>query len=154
MLFPAGGWAGPAQAAAGALACVAVAFALRSLRRAVADERKAREELDRLRLLEEAVLASNDGVMIARTETGPQSRTRIVYANPAFEHMTGYGTDEAVGLSPSILADETELESLTAVRGALRGTEPVRLEVPGRRKDGSPRLGRVASVPSPTRPAS
>jgi two-component system cell cycle sensor histidine kinase/response regulator CckA len=135
--LPAAGWVGPVRLGVAALACVAAVFALRSLRRAVADERDAATELARLRLLEEAVLASNDGVMIAQTDTGPRARTAIVYANPAFEHMTGYGTDEAIGLSPSVLADSSELEALTAVRGALRATEPLRMEIPGRHKDGS-----------------
>jgi two-component system cell cycle sensor histidine kinase/response regulator CckA len=60
---------------------------------------------------------------------------QIVYSNPAFEHLTGYTNEEAVGLSPSVLVDE--VDSLTVVREALRGTEPVRVEVPGRRKDGT-----------------
>ena len=51
--------------------------------------------------------------------------------------MTGYSMDEAIGLSPSVLADDAEPGSLEQIRAALRGTVPARLEVPGRRKDGS-----------------
>jgi two-component system cell cycle sensor histidine kinase/response regulator CckA len=83
-------------------------------------------------LLEVALAACGDGVVIATTGT---DGVQIVYSNPAFEHLTGYTTEEAVGLSPSVLVDE--LHSLTAVREALRGQEPVRIEVPGRRKDGT-----------------
>jgi two-component system cell cycle sensor histidine kinase/response regulator CckA len=130
-------WASAARPAAAAVAGVVIVLLLRNLHHAVAAESELRRELGRLRLLEEAVLATSDGVMIARTETGSTPRTRIVYANLAFEHMTGYGTDEAIGLSPSILADETEHDALATVRGALRATTPVRFEVQGRRKDGS-----------------
>jgi len=95
------------------------------------------DDLDRLRLLAAAVSASEDGVMIAEVGRGQDSRLRIAFANPAFERMTGYSCREAVGLSPSVLADTAEPESLELIRRALRGSEPARLELPSRRKDGS-----------------
>lgn len=95
------------------------------------------EQLDRFRLLAGAVTASEDGVMIAEAGRGDNPRLRIVFANPAFERMTGYSTDEAVGLSPSVLADDSDPGALEQIRAALRGLVPARLEVPGRRKDGS-----------------
>jgi two-component system, cell cycle sensor histidine kinase and response regulator CckA len=82
------------------------------------------------------VTASGDGVMIAEPGGEGQCGLRIVFANPAFEAMTGYSCDEAQGLSPSILADDAEPDALQQVREALRGTEPVRVELYGRRKDG------------------
>ena len=75
--------------------------------------------------------------MIAEVGRGEDPRLRIVFTNPAFERMTGYSCDEAVGLSPSVLADDAEPEALEQIRRGLRGTELLRLEVPGRRKDGS-----------------
>jgi two-component system cell cycle sensor histidine kinase/response regulator CckA len=83
-------------------------------------------------LLDVALAACGDGVAIVTTSA---DGVAIVYSNPAFEHLTGYTNEEALGLSPSVLVDEQD--SLTAVRAALRGTEAVRLEVPGRRKDGA-----------------
>ncbi len=56
----------------------------------------------RLRLLEAAVVHAGDSVVITDAELddpGP----RIVYANPAFERLTGYSLDEVRGLSPRIL---------------------------------------------------
>jgi two-component system cell cycle sensor histidine kinase/response regulator CckA len=88
---------------------------------------------DAPRLLDAALAACRDGVVIATTDH--PDAVEIVYSNPAFEHLTGYTQDEAVGLSPSVLVDE--VDSLAEVREALRGTEPVRVEVPGRRKDGT-----------------
>ncbi|MDB5308012.1 MAG: Blue-light-activated protein, partial [Gemmataceae bacterium] len=112
------------------------------------------EDHDQLRLLEAAVTSSGDGVMIADAAPPSEPGPRVVYANPAFERMMGYTAAEAVGLSPSVfchpesaavhagaplvdLATEEEEAGLKAVRAALRGGEPVRLEIPNRRKDGT-----------------
>jgi two-component system, cell cycle sensor histidine kinase and response regulator CckA len=84
-------------------------------------------------LLDAALAACQDGVVIVTTDE--LVGVRIVYANPAFEHLTGYSNEEALGLSPSVLVDE--VDSLAAIREALHGTESVRAEVPGRRKDGT-----------------
>jgi two-component system cell cycle sensor histidine kinase/response regulator CckA len=133
-----GGVSTPVKLAVAGFVCTVVMALLWCLPRASANQRHERkEDLERLRLLAAAVSASGDGVMIAETRRGNEARLRIVYANPAFERMTGYSCDEAVGLSPSVLADEAEPDSLEAIRRALRGTELVRVEVPSRRKDGT-----------------
>jgi len=116
--------------------CISLGILWRNRRRSAGNAALI-EQLDRLRLLAGAVTASEDGVMIAEAGRGDNPQLRIVFANPAFERMTGYSTREAVGLSPSVLADDAEPGSLELVRAALRGTAPARLEVPGRRKDGS-----------------
>ncbi|MBX9628824.1 MAG: PAS domain S-box protein, partial [Gemmataceae bacterium] len=108
------------------------------------------EDLEQLRLLEAAVTASGDGVMVAEAGRADDQALQVAYANPAFERMMGYASQEAVGLSPSIFChpssthedapDPTggnEAAALRAIRAALRGSEPVRLELPSRRKDGS-----------------
>ncbi len=100
-------------------------------------------------LLETAVNASSDGVMIVEATTAVQPNPRIVYANPAFEHIMGYSIEEAVGLSPSVFCrpegqdlglpsaeQDDATEAVEAVRAAMQGTDPVRLELPSRRKDG------------------
>jgi PAS domain S-box-containing protein len=51
------------------------------------------------RLLEASMEASFNGVMI--TEAGPGYP--IVYVNPALCELTGYGPDELMGRSPSLL---------------------------------------------------
>ena len=119
---------------------LAFAFALlRVLPRATNSERDTRKgDLAKLRLLAAAVNASSDGVMIAEVGYEENSQLSIVYANPAFEKLTGYSTHEAVGRSPSILPDsEAGPAALESVRVAMRGTETARLEIPSRRKDGS-----------------
>ena len=116
-----------------------VAFALlRLLPKAANIERDARKgDVAKLRLLAAAVNASGDGVMIAEIGRDEKSQLSIVYANPAFERLTGYSTHEAVGQSPSMLPDdEAGPNALETVRVAMRGTKPARVEVPSRRKDG------------------
>ena len=112
--------------------------------------RKGADRDGQVGLLKAAVTASRDGVMIAEIDPTGETGPRIVYANPAFERMTGYSAEEAVGLSPSILCQtssfgpdgqsslpEEEEAAVRAVRAALRRIEPSRLELPGWRKDGS-----------------
>ncbi|MDY3555964.1 ATP-binding protein [Gemmata sp. JC717] len=91
---------------------------------------------DRLRLLDAALGASRDGVLV--TATRPTAvGLQIVYANPAFEGLTGYGIEEALGQSPSMLYTEDCEADRETVRAALRSDAPGRFEVPARRKDGT-----------------
>ncbi len=116
----------------------------------VVEQEAGGDDPKRLGLLEAAVNASGDGVMIAEATPSDQPGPRIVYANPAFEHMMGYSIEEAVGLSPSVFCrpdgqdiglpsaeQDDEAEAVETVRAAMRGTDPVRLELPSRRKDGT-----------------
>ena len=137
---------------------IAVVAAALLLRRLPTDtDRTIRgDELERLHLLEAAVTASGDGVMIAETPADEQSGPRIAFANPAFSRMMGYTAEETLGLSPSIFCHtdsavrrfgdgppvpdpevEAEQDALQAIRHAFRGTVPVQLEMPSRRKDGT-----------------
>ena len=159
--------AGPgATGTALALATAAVVWGaalivLRFLPRAAAvvEQEVRGEELDRLRLLEAAVTASGDGVMIAEATPAQESGPRIVYANPAFESIMGYTAEEAFGLTPSVFCvpgsddspggesttgevrtdpeAEAAFEALRSIRAALGGNQAVRLELPTRRKDGA-----------------
>ena len=114
------------------------------------------DDLERLRLLEAAVTASGDGVMIAESTTEDDPGPRIAFANPAFSQMMGYSAEETLGLSPSVFCHtdsavrrfgdgppipdpevEAEEEARRAIRQALRCTEPMQLELPSRRKDGT-----------------
>jgi two-component system cell cycle sensor histidine kinase/response regulator CckA len=132
-----GVWELARGAAAALTAGVAIAL-FRLLPRAANTERDARKgDLAKLRLLAAAVNASGDGVMIADIGDDQDAQVSIVYANPAFERLTGYSTHEAVGCSPSILPDhEAGPAALESVRVAMRGTKITRLEIPSRRKDG------------------
>jgi PAS domain S-box-containing protein len=146
-----GAWGLPARiAVAGAVWVGAVVFLWRARAALAAVEHEGTGTDGQIELLKAAVTASRDGVMIAEIDPTGASGPRIVYANPAFERLTGYSAEEAVGLSPSILCQtstfgpggqsgrgEDEIEAVRAVRAALRRSEPSRLELPGWRKDGS-----------------
>jgi PAS domain S-box-containing protein len=144
-------WA--AWPAAGVGVAAAAILAVTIPRRVAEADRSRAEDAARLALLEAAVAASWDGVMIAAADPHDPAGLRVVYANPAFERITGYTTEEAAGLSPSVFCqpdgsdlaypptpdpdEEAAVAALAAVRAALGGNEPVRLEVPSRRKDGA-----------------
>ena len=58
------------------------------------------------RLLDAAINSINEGLMI--TTADPDGRgPRIVYVNPAFTRITGYGTREILGQTPAVLTGPT-----------------------------------------------
>ncbi len=91
-----------------------------------------------LRILETAWTASEDGIMVASPKPSGVG-VQIVYTNPAFERITGYSSAEVAGQSTSNLY-ETDLGPFVpdAVRTAMQGQSPVRIEVPMRRKTHQP----------------
>jgi PAS domain S-box-containing protein len=160
--------AGVSILAAMVVSVAAVVVAVRLFPRALdADEQDVRAgELERLRVLQAALAASPDGVVVA-APTG-EGGLAVVYANPAFEGLTGYSIEEVLGHSPSTFCqvslgdgppaeiDPEEAEAAELVRDALRAEHTVRVEVLGRRKDKT-RMWvewHVVSVPDPAgRPA-
>jgi len=92
---------------------------------------------DRLRLLNFAVLQSTEAVLITDADMdapGP----RIVFANPAFTRMTGYGSDEVIGKSPRILqGPRTDQAELRRLRAELESGQTFTGGATNYRKDGS-----------------
>jgi len=81
------------------------------------DVTEARTNEQRLRLMERAVDRAGDGVMLCQRD----SRTheiRITYVNQAFTRLSGYRTDEVLGLDPNVLLlgahGETHLQEVYA----------------------------------------
>jgi PAS domain S-box-containing protein len=94
---------------------------------------------ERLRLLDSALAAANDAVMITEADPIVRPGPRIVYANDAFTRMTGYSAAEAIGRSPHFLqGPETDPGTRAKIRAALERKEPVRAELRNYRKDGTP----------------
>ncbi|MDX1932569.1 MAG: EAL domain-containing protein [Capsulimonadales bacterium] len=94
------------------------------------------EKMDRqLNLLEAAVEAANDVVMIAEADP---SNPRVLRVNRAFERMTGYQRHEILGRSPKMLqGPRTDPATLAFLRTRLQAREPVQVELINYRKDGS-----------------
>lgn len=94
--------------------------------------------LERLRLLESAVVNAKDGILITEAEPVDQPGPRIVYCNPSFLTSTGYSASELVGLTPRILqCKETSRATLDLIRNALANWRPIEVELINARRDGS-----------------
>jgi len=87
------------------------------------------------RLLQQALLSIREGVVIA---DATRDDNPIIYVNPAFEEMTGYGADEVMERNCRFLQgsdrDQPELDDL---RGALREERPCVVKLRNYRKDGT-----------------
>jgi PAS domain S-box-containing protein len=105
--------------------------------------RKRAEEA--LRLRDRALESLAQGVVITdATRPG----TPIIYANPAFEAMTGYAAEEAFGRNPRFLqGPETDPEARRRLREAVSAGTPVSVEILNYRKDGTSFWNEVAISP-------
>ncbi len=84
-----------------------------------------------LALLATCIAHLGDGVLITSVmPEGVQPRYPIVFANPAFERMTGYKLGEVVGRSPSFLqGPDTDAAEVQRLNAALRAQSSVRVEL-------------------------
>ncbi|WP_271409099.1 PAS domain-containing protein [Pseudomonas sp. Q1-7] len=87
------------------------------------------------KLLQRVVDASNDGIVVAEREG---EDTILIYANAAFERLTGYSRDEILYQDCRFLQgqDRNQL-GLAAIRQAIRNGQPCRQILRNYRKDGS-----------------
>ena len=98
----------------------------------ITSEREARE---RLQLLQRAVESSINGVVIADA-IAPD--LPIIYVNPAFESMTGYSAQEAMGRNCRFLQGAARQQpELEVLREALRNQTDCNVILSNQRKDGS-----------------
>ncbi|NBC17229.1 MAG: PAS domain-containing protein, partial [Bacteroidetes bacterium] len=104
-------------------------------------ERKRTEA--RMRVLERAVEASGTGIFLSDA-TDPNHP--LVYVNPAFERMTGYTANEALGRSISSLV-EADPDAMRELHDSLRQGVPARLVLQSIRKDGLPFWSEISLAP-------
>src|SRR5690554_1937837 len=84
---------------------------------------------------EQIVGRSSEAVLLLDANAADQS---IVYANPAFEALTGYRACDVIGTRWHVLERERgEHRGIDALQTAVERGEPVEVEFPDQRKDGS-----------------
>ncbi|HRE79627.1 MAG TPA: PAS domain S-box protein, partial [Opitutaceae bacterium] len=89
-----------------------------------------KQAAEQMRLLDACVAHLNDIVVITEAETKSELGPRIIYVNEAFERITGYSRQDAIGRSPGFLqGPKTQQPTLEAIRLALESRRPVRTEV-------------------------
>jgi PAS domain S-box-containing protein len=96
-------------------------------------ERQQTEE--RLRLLERAIAASSNGIVITDV-TLPDHP--MIYVNPGFERITGYSAEDVVGTNCRFLqGEDREQPALAQLRRALQAGQECRVTLRNYRKDGT-----------------
>ncbi|MCA1768390.1 MAG: PAS domain S-box protein, partial [Halomonas sp.] len=98
-----------------------------------------------LRVKKRSLEASRNGVLIA---DALQPDMPIVYVNPAFLEITGYGPDEVLGYNCRFLqGPKTDPEAAQVIRDAIERQEEVRLTLLNYRKDGTEFLNYLTLAP-------
>jgi diguanylate cyclase (GGDEF)-like protein/PAS domain S-box-containing protein len=104
-------------------------------------ERKRAEH--RMKLLESAVVQSNDAVLMSELQLiNGKLEPRVVYVNQAFTDYLGYTSEEIVGQHPWIIygqqPDAERLDLLERSEVRLRKGKPIHTEIIEYHKDGTP----------------
>lgn len=72
----------------------------------------------------------------------------LIFVNPGFETMTGYGADEVIGKNCRFLqGDAQDQESVRLIAAAVRAGQGTQQEILNYRKDGSPFWNRLSLTP-------
>ncbi|MCL7745238.1 PAS domain-containing protein [Guyparkeria hydrothermalis] len=96
-------------------------------------------------LLKKAVNASTDGIVIAEQEG---SDNILIYANRAFEELTGYPEEEILYQDCRFLQDgDRDQAPLAEVRNAIQRGEASRVVLRNYRKDGTPFWNELSITP-------
>lgn len=97
------------------------------------------------KLLQLVIEASNDGIVVAEQEGDDNI---LIYANPAFQRLTGYAVDDILYQDCRFLqGDDRDQPALQAIREAVRENRPCRQIIRNYRKDGSPFWNELSITP-------
>ncbi len=97
------------------------------------------------RLLQRAVEAVDNGVVISDAR---EPGLPLVYVNPAFTRITGYGSDEALGHDPAFLyGSDRDQPGLRTLATAITAGRSASVEVRNYRRDGSLFWNRLRVAP-------
>jgi PAS domain S-box-containing protein len=110
--------------------------------RDVTSQKRTQQRID---LFRRAIEAASQGITIADAR---QDDLPLVYANDAFQRITGYDIDDVLGLNCRFLQGEhTDPETVTEIRRGIEDERPVSVELLNYRKDGTPFWNRLDIVP-------
>ncbi|MFB6252358.1 MAG: PAS domain S-box protein [Halobellus sp.] len=111
----------------------------------VRDETEKRRRQRELALKNRAMDEANVSIQIT---DATRSDNPLVYVNDAFERMTGYTKDEALGRNPRFLQGEnTDPRKVARLREAISADRPVSVELQNYRKNGTPYWARISITP-------
>jgi len=97
------------------------------------------------KLLQLVIEASNDGIVVAEQEGDDNI---LIYANPAFQRLTGYAVDDILYQDCRFLqGNDRDQPALQAIREAVRENRPCRQIIRNYRKDGSPFWNELSITP-------
>ncbi len=86
-------------------------------------------------LLKMMIEASHDGIVVAEQEG---DENILIYANPAFQRLTGYSVDDILYQDCRFLqGDDRDQAGLAVIRQAIKMHQPCRQIIRNYRKDGS-----------------
>ncbi|MEM6490756.1 MAG: ATP-binding protein, partial [Pseudomonadota bacterium] len=143
-------------ALAALLSTLAAAMIARTIARANARQALATAELAarERRLIE---LGRENARLVAALQASPaaimitdpnQPNNPIIYVNDAFERLTGYRREDALGRDPGFLnAASTERNAISTLRNAVANAMPATVELINQRQDGSLWWNHVAMSP-------
>jgi sigma-B regulation protein RsbU (phosphoserine phosphatase) len=98
-----------------------------------------------VRLKDRALSATAEGITIADARQKDQP---IIYANAAFERLTGYTPDFVLGRNCRFLqGPDTDPQTREVIRRAVRSAEPCTVEILNYRKDGTTFWNRLSITP-------
>ena len=97
------------------------------------------------KLLQLVIEASNDGIVVAEQEGDDNI---LIYANPAFERLTGYAVDDILYRDCRFLqGEDSDQRGLQAIRDAVKTNKPCRQIIRNYRKDGTPFWNELSITP-------
>lgn len=98
-----------------------------------------KQDMDRLALLQAAIDATGDAVVVTDAPPGGCESRRVILVNPAFTRMTGFAAEEVLGRSLLILQGrDTDSSTMQRISEAIEARRPVRQELLNYRRDGTP----------------